>query len=238
MRRLILILSIVILLPGTLLPQATGHSEGSILIHGVIADAGTGKPLSGSQIFVNETFASVSDTEGKFAFYINRNDTLQIRSLGYKPAMIGISDTLRGKEFIAGIFMFTDTLEIPAVVIMPRLATLKSDILRPQVSTSQEITNARYNLAVSAYQGRVNQGRLGDPSMNYELIRQQQKNDAYSKGQIPSDRMVGLSPFMVIPAIYLLMNGLPEKPVMVTPVISENEADMIYRKYLESMSKK
>jgi hypothetical protein len=121
---------------------------------------------------------------------------------------------------------------------MPRIASLKSDILRPQITNNKELDNAKYNLEVSAYQGRVIQGKLGDPAMNYEMLRQQQKADAYSKGQIPPDRILGLSPLLLIPAAYLLINGLPEKPVLVPPVITDYETDMIFNKYLESIREK
>ena len=219
--------------------QVLKTGEGTmILFHGIILDAGTETPLPHSQIFINRVFTSISDAEGKFAFYVNRNDTVIFRSLGFNPALMLIKDTLKGKEFLAGIFMHPDTINIPEVVIVPRIASLKSDLLRPPSEASKEVENARYNLAVSAYQGRVNQGKLGDPSMNYELLRQQQKNDAYSKGQIPPDKIVGLSPLLLIPAAYLLINGMPEKPDAVRPMVTDQETDLIISRYMEILRNK
>ncbi len=37
--------------------------------------------------------------------------------------------------------------------------------------------------------------------------------------------MVGISPFMLIPAAYLLMNGLPEQPQTPEPRISKKDLD-------------
>lgn len=221
----------VLSLPG--LSQIVKNSSEMILFHGLIFDAGSEVPLSGTQIFINRGFASISDSEGKFAFYVNKTDTVIFRSLGYNSTTMMISDTLKGREFLAGIFMHADTLTISEVVILPRIVSLKSDLLRPPADASKEVENARYNLAVSAYQGRVNQGKLGDPAMNYEMIRQQQKADAYSKGQIPPDKMVGLSPLLLIPAAYLLINGLPEKPAAVKPIVTDQETNMIRSRYLE-----
>jgi len=231
-RQIILFLFTAVLsLPG--FSQVLKSTSDMILFHGLIFDAGSEVPLAGTQIFINRTFASISDSEGKFAFYVNKKDTVIFRSLGYNSTLMMISDTLKGREFLAGIFMHADTLTIPEVVIMPRIASLKSDLLRPPADASKEVENARYNLAVSAYQGKVNQGRLGDPDMNYEVIRQQQKADAYSKGQIPPDKIVGLSPLLLIPAAYLLMNGFPEKPAAVKPVVTDQETKMIRSRYLE-----
>jgi hypothetical protein len=237
MRKQLLLLLVSVTLYFPLLSQVTKPGEGMILFHGLILDAGAEAPLSHSQIFINRAFISISDNEGKFAFYVNRNDTVVFRSLGYKATVMLISDTLKGREFLAGIFMNADTLTIPEVVILPRISSLKSDLLRPQADASKEVENARYNLAVSAYQGRVNQGKLGDPAMNYEVIRQQQKADAYSKGQIPPDKIIGLSPLLLIPAAYLLINGLPENPAAVKPIVTDQETNMIKSRYIEILRK-
>ena len=212
--------------------------EGMILFHGLILDASTEEPLPNSQIFINRIFTSVSDAEGKFAFYVNKKDTVVFSNVGYKKAIMQISDTLKGKQFLAGVFMHSDTINIGEVVIFPRMASLKSDMLRPPAEASRQMENAKYNLSVSSYQGRVNTGSLGDPAMNYEMLRQQQKNDAYSKGQIPSDKIVGLSPLLLIPAAYLLIHGKPEKPAAVKPVVTDQEANMIISRYLESLKEK
>ncbi len=234
---------LLFLLPVFMFLSLTGFtqvktSEEVILFHGLILDARTEEPLPNSQIFINRIFTSISDTEGKFAFYVSRKDTVVFRSVGYKQAIMHINDTLRGKEFLAGIFMHADTVTIGEVVIFPRMASLKSDLLRPPSQASRQMENARYNMAISSYQGKVNTGKLGDPTMNYESLRQQQKDNAYSKGQIPSDKIVGLSPLLLIPAAYLLIHGLPEKPSAVRPVVTDKEVELIREKYLETLRKK
>jgi len=209
-----------------------------ILFHGIVMDSQTKTPVTGSQILINKAFSAISDKEGKFAFYVNRLDTVKFSMLGYKPLIFYVSDTLRGNEFIAGIYLNTDTLSIDEVVIVPRLRNLKSDLLRPVSEPDPVSENAKYNLEVSAYQGKISQSKLGDPDMNYKYLQQKHRDEVYSKGQIPSDRIVGLSPFMVVPAVYLLMNGFPGKPPALIPSLSDYELKMIYRKYLETYGKK
>jgi hypothetical protein len=215
--------------------QGSEKEGGMILFHGLVMDAKTESPLTGSQVTINRSFASVSDGEGKFAFYVNRSDTVVFSRLGYKSAVLFVSDTLSGKEFIAGIYLHTDTLSIGEVIIVPRLTNLKSELMNQRTEAGNETENAKYNLEVSAYQGRITQNKLGDPAINYELIRQKQRNDAYSKGQIPSDQIAGLSPLLLIPAAYLLMNGLPVKPAPFTPRLTEQEINQIHKKYVETL---
>lgn len=232
-----------IILSICILNQA-GFSQGKenagirILFHGLVMDANTLSPLASSQIMINRAFSSVSGNDGTFAFYVNRNDTVVFKSLGYKSTILFVSDTLTGREFIAGIYMNSDTLSIGEVVIVPRLINLKSEIMNAKTKTPATMENARYNVAVSAYQGRNSQNKLGDPASNYELLRQNQKVDAYERGGIPSDKMVGLSPLLLIPAAYLLLHGLPEKPAPLKPQLSDQEVDQIQKKYIETLKQR
>jgi hypothetical protein len=187
---------------------------------------------------INRAFSSVSGNDGTFSFYVNKNDTITFNSLGYKSIVFYVSDTLPGREFIVGIYMQTDTMSIGEVIIIPRLTNFKSEILNGRSKTPATMENARYNVAVSAYQGRNSQNRLGDPASNYELLRQNQKVDAYERGGIPSDKMVGLSPLLLIPAAYLLLHGLPEKPAPLKPQLSDQEVDQIQKKYIETLKQR
>jgi len=238
MKRSILVIFSLLFFSYTEFCQELKRTEGLILFHGMVLDAKTQTPLANSQIIINRSFSSVSGTDGKFAFYVNRNDTVVFSMLGYKPAILFISDTLKGREFIAGIYLNSDTLSIGEIIIVPRLTNLRSELLNTINETSVQIENAKFNLEVSAYQGRMGQNKLGDPASNYEVIRQRQREDAYSKGQIPSDKIVGISPLLLLPAAYLLMNGLPERPPRLQPHISEQELRQINKKYLESLKKK
>ncbi len=218
--------------------QSEKTVERKILFSGVIRDASTLEPLPNSQMKINRSFASVSDTDGTFAIRVNKKDTVVFSILGYQPASFYVSDTLTGTEFMAGVYMKTDTLSVGEVIILPRFSFLRSDILKASPSANPEMENAKYNMAVSAYQGRVALSQLGDPASNYAILRQRHMINAYEKGGIPSDRMVGLSPFMLIPAIYLLMNGFPEKAAPMKSTLTRQELDQINKKYLETLNHK
>jgi hypothetical protein len=199
-------------------------------------DTKTLYPISNSQIFINRSFSSVSNTDGTFTFTVNRNDSILFKHLGYKSVLLSVSDTLAGNDFVTGIYMNSDTLAIGEVVIVPRFTNLKSEIMNAPSKVPSIMDNARYNVAISAYQGRTTQGKLGDPAANYDLLRQRQKVDAYEKGGIPSDKMVGISPLLLIPAAYLLVHGLPEKPAPMQEKLTEQELNQIHKKYLESLN--
>lgn len=212
--------------------QEKAISEARVLFRGIVLDSRSLTPISNSQILINRAFSAVGNTDGTFIFYVNRHDTVLFRHLGYKSTLLFVSDTLTGKEFNAGIFMTSDTLLIGEVIIVPRFTNLKSDIMNAPSKIPSIMENARYNVAISAYQGRTTQGKLGDPSTNYELIRQRQKVQAYEKGGIPSDQIAGFNPLLLLPATYMLIHGLPERAAPFQQKITNQELEQIKKKYL------
>jgi hypothetical protein len=238
MKQIILIYFFLLLMSNTGYTQEASGSKGLIRFSGIVMDSKTNSPLANTQIIINRRYLSVSDKEGKFAFYVNRQDTVVFTRLGYKTAHFLVSDTLAGREFLAGIYMSSDTLEIAEVIITPRLRNLKSELMNSRPEPNIPLENAKYNLALSAYQGRMGQNKMGDPAINYKVLQQKQQDEAYSKGQLPSDRIVGLSPFLLLPAAYLLINGFPDKPSPMESQLTRQEIDRINQIYLERNRKK
>ena len=230
---LIILLSLTFANPG--FSQVEQTSAKKILLNGIVQDAATLTPLGHSQIIVNRFYRSSGDENGSFSIWVNRKDTVVFSMLGYKTEVLYVSDTLAGPEFMVGVFMNSDTLSIGEVVIIPRLLSLKSEILKAPVAANPEMENAKYNLEIAAYQGKVTTGNLVDASSNYSLIRSQLRTSAFEKGGIPSSQMAQLSPLLLVPALYLLMNGLPEAPAPMKSTLTKKELDQIHKKYLESL---
>ncbi len=237
MKKFWLILSMILINITSRFCQAGISQERILLFNGIIRDARTLEPLPNAQIKIGRSFVSASDEEGAFAIRVNRKDTIVFSLLGYQSAYYYAADTLTGNDFAAGVYMKTDTLSIGEVVIVPRIQSLKYDIFKAP-PTSPEMENAKYNMAISAYQGRMAMTQLGDPASNYSVVQQKRLRDASEKGMIPSDRIVGFSPLSLIGVAYFLINGLPQKPLPMKPGLTRQELDQIHKKYLETVNKK
>lgn len=210
-----------------LFPEAQAQQQGPVLLHGAIFDAGTRQPLPDAHFSVNGHPRGATDGMGLFSLYVRWNDTITFTCIGYSEQHMTVRDTLWAKEYTAGIYLTTDTTMIPAVVIIPRIGNIRAEIMAEKPALSQEMINATNNLRMSVYQGLTTPPEMGDPYMNYEMIRQQLRMDAYDKGQIPSDHMVGLSPFMLLPLIYRLVSGPPETPDPPVPHISARDLERL-----------
>ncbi len=234
MKRFALLILILNLIARPCFCQENENSGVRILFHGIVMDATTLTPISNSQILINHEYSAIASTDGKFAFFVNARDTVLFKHLGYKPAILYVSDTLAGKDFVAGIFMNSDTLSIGEVVIVPRFNNLKSLIMNSPSKVPATMDNAKYNVAVSGYQGRTTQGKLMDPATNYGLLRQKMKVNAYERGGIPSDMIAGFSSILM-PAAYLLIHGAPEQPAPFEQDLTPEELNLINKKFMESL---
>ncbi|HQK71256.1 MAG TPA: hypothetical protein PL101_09120 [Bacteroidales bacterium] len=218
--------------------QQSELSGRSILFRGVVIDAETQARIVDSRIYLNGAVKTITGVDGTFSFLARPNDTVVFRAMGYQLARIIVSDTLRATEFLAGIYLKPDTISIGEVIILPRNRSLKTELMASPVPSDVKIEYARSNVNIAAFQGRTGQYKLGDPEMNYELLRQVQKKEAYEKGGIPSDRIVGISPLLLLPAAYLILHGLPEPPAPPEPQISQKELEELNKIFLEKIRNK
>jgi hypothetical protein len=235
MKNIIALLFSVFFIIQSCFSQQDRNTGGRIFFQGLVMDESSFIPIANSQIVINRSFSAVSGNDGTFAFFVSKNDTVVFKKLGYKSTTMFVSDTLSGQEFITGVFMSTDTLFIGEVVIVPRFKNLKSEILNSRSKVPATFDNARYNVAVSAYQGQKSTGKLGNPADNYTYLHQRQKIDAFEKGGIPSDQIAGISPLLLLPGAYLLLHPLPDQADAAKPRLSNEEVKQLQKKYLETM---
>lgn len=239
MKREMLFISIILVcLHSLTLYSQENVKNNLILIHGIVLDASTQEAINNAHFSVNNLHGGATDMEGKFSLYVYRGDTIRFTYLGYSD-LTYFTDTLVASSYVAGIFMKTDTLQIGEVVVFPRMGDLRSEFMNSSSQIPQEMINAQNNVLISTYQGINSTASLGEPDANYDLLKRQQTVDAYEKGGIPSDKMVGLNLLGLIPAsIYLLKNGLPEKPPPPAPHVSASEIEKMKRSYRESLRSK
>jgi len=209
------------------LPGLSAQQVAPILFHGLVADTETHLPLKGAHYIIRDKTTGAADNRGMVSFYARHSDTVRFSCVGYKDFHLVIGDTLLAKEYVLGIYLSSDTLLIPAVVVMPRLVNIRAEIMAEKPGIDGATMNATNNLKISAYQGLTSAARLDDPAANYDVIRRAQAVAAGEKGGIASGQMISFSPFTIIPLIFILAKGLPEDPPAPAPYISEKELNRI-----------
>jgi hypothetical protein len=239
MRIWILILSVMLgIFPGKMLSQDVAKDTRLLLLTGLVIDAKSGQHLSNVQYYNRLAGGGVTNSEGQFSMFASPGDTIEFRMVGYKPSFLSIDRSHSAREYLVLVPMMTDTLEIGEVLVMPRIGDLRSIAEGASVNDTRQYENARGNINISVHQGLTGTSRMGDPSVNYEMLRKKQTYDAYEKGGIPSDRMIAVSPLLIVPALYLLMNGMPEKPSAPHPQLSYKDIERLKNAYREMIYSK
>ena len=131
---------------------------------------------------------AASDSRGIFSIISIPGDTGFFSAIGYKPTLLTIPPDISGINFITDIRMITDTVQIGAVYVLPwkTYAEFKRDMLSP-VPVDPRIRNMEYNLALIEHQ--VWQDMKSTPGQGYRYSVQQISDNAYTRGQIPSQNI-------------------------------------------------
>ncbi len=237
---MILRLNILLLVMMLYMPVLTAQkavSDDFILLHGIVMDARTFETISNVHFILNQSYGNITDGKGEFSLFLKQADTIRFTHMGYQDFIYTPGDTLKeGNIYTAGIFMQSDTLVVGEVIVIPRIPDLRVSMLTGSRELSQKERNARNNIAVSVYQGLNSGERLDNPSANYNILKRKQVFEAYEKGAIPSDRMIGIN-FLILPvALINLAKPAPGRPDPPRPLIRQKDVEKmkeIYRKNLE-----
>jgi len=225
------------LAPKVLHGQDTTRVKPLVQVSGVVIDAITEEIISNAQYSISGKGGGVTDAFGQFLLFARQGDSVEFRMVGYKSSVLTLDESIIAASYITLIAMVTDTLQIGEIIIFPQLASLRTIANSSTILDSKEYENARNNIALGVHQGLTGQSRLGDPATNYAVLLEKHKIEAYEKGGIPSDKMVTLSPFMIIPAYYLLMNGLPDPPRAPKAGISNQDLTKLRNAYRDKIFK-
>lgn len=223
---------ILILIADPVSAQQVAKQNSPVLVTGIVIDASTEKGIPNAQYFARRGGGGVTDYQGFFSLFTQPGDTVEFRMVGYTPAFLAIDNSYIAKSYLAMVAMVTDTMHVGEIVILPQLPDLRTIATAPSELDSKEYENARRNITVSVFQGLTTQQQMVDARANYDVLRRRQTIGAFEKGGIPSSQMVSVSPFMIVPALYLLMNGLPEEPKPPPASISNKDLERL-RKALQ-----
>jgi hypothetical protein len=90
---------------------------------------------------------TITNDQGVFSIVVLKGDQIEFTSIGYKPLLVKIPDTLSGNQYSIVSLMVNDTLYLPAYVIRPRPTReqFDRDFVNTTVPFDDEIEVARQN---------------------------------------------------------------------------------------------
>ena len=122
-----------------------------VQLYGVVMTADSLKGIPSVSVIVKrDGRGTFSNEGGVFSIVVLKGDQIEFTSVGYKPKLITVPDTLQGNQFSVIQLMVTDAEFLPATIIKPR--PTKSQFERDFVNTQvpdDDIEIARQNTSAA-----------------------------------------------------------------------------------------
>ena len=172
--------------------QITDHRL--VQFSGVVVTGDSLKPVPFTNISVRNKYrGTTADYYGFFSFVALTGDTLDFSSMGFKPAVFIIPDTLSTNRYSLIQLLNQDTVYLSETVIYPwpTPAQFKHAFIN-MVVPEDDYDRAMKNLSYIEMRQRFENMPM-DGSMNYRNFIQKQTAKLYYAGQLPPNNL--LNPF-------------------------------------------
>lgn len=221
--------------------ELSGQSDRQSLvkISGVVFESDSLIPLPNAHFqILHKNIAGMTNPSGRFEVLILSGDTLKFTFVGYKDSYYKVVDTLNVGEYVIGVFLTRDTIQIQEVVVYPRRKDLRQDFLGIKTEQNLQLDNAKRNINISTYQGLNGKQVLWDSDEAYKMAYQKRKMEAENLGMVAPDQMVGINFLVLIPYVLYKLNN----PEVTKPpddiYISETEYENLLNEYKIQLKKK
>lgn len=176
------VLFFLLFLPSFLAGQRIVLAD-SISFSGVVINAETAKPLADVTCRYGQMLV-ITDPSGRFLIHAATGDTVRFTYIGFKPYEIVIPDTLLKEEYMLGIFMSPDTVQLSEAIILQRFGELKR----------QNRVNARNNMA-GVLKDAYSPVKKMDAGMNQRMMINEFARSIEMKGHVDVGFGVGIGSF-------------------------------------------
>lgn len=152
----------------------------SITFSGVVFNAEDMRPLWNATCRYGKV-AQSTDEAGRFVVNTKRGDTICFTYVGFRPYSVVIPDTLTEPEYILGVFLSPDTIQLSEALILQRYGSSKR----------QNLINARNNMTGIMKQA-YSPVREMDAEMNQKMMINEYARSVEMKGHVDVGLSVGL----------------------------------------------
>ncbi|GET32225.1 hypothetical protein PbJCM13498_10880 [Prolixibacter bellariivorans] len=209
-----------------------------IFVTGVVFDRKEMKPLPETVFLINHRHGATTDANGKFSFWGAPGDTITARYVGYKEVDMVVPDTLSASEYLMGVFMSPDTVQIKEVVIFPRNYNLMSEMKQLPVD-ERMLQNAQQNVDMGTVQGLTQAPKTYDADMNARNTMRKYQMEAEYKGmKVNPGNSLSISTSALGPLNFLYGKPILHKGKLKKQIISSNEQDVVVGRYQAYLAKK
>lgn len=203
--------------------QDIEHSD-SLLFTGQVFDSETKRFLEHAAYDIGNTMY-ISDDKGRFRFSAHEGDTIVFHHVGFKPLILLVDDSLSNEEYLTGIFLSPDLVQLSEVIVVPRHYDVETLVKTTPMDYS-ELQVAEKNMKMSAYQGLMANNKW-DAETNQKYAIQKEQMRVEYKGMIQPDQMFAANLTTVVPEAKLTYGPNPQVQMDMGSINTQEERYLV-----------
>lgn len=216
-------LTICLFMGSLVLQSAQGRElekSDSLMFTGQVFDSETKRALEHAAYDIGHTMY-ISDEKGRFRFTAHEGDTIVFHHVGYKPLYLLVDDSLSNEEYLTGVFLSPDLVQLSEVIVVPRQYDLET-LVKTTPMDYTELQVAEKNMKMSAYQGLMSNNKWDAETNQKYALKKEQMRVEY-KGMVQPDQMFAANLTTVVPEAKLTYGPNPEPQIDMGAINTQEE---------------
>ncbi len=211
-------------------------AKDSLLFRGVIMEGDSLFTLPHAKYVINDKIGFTSNEEGQFSFWAKSGDVVQFSYVGFKPLMVQVHDSLSNDNYLMGVFLSRDTIELSEVIIIPQIMNPNAIARNMPLLSDQNVIAAQNNVAMSTYQAKTQPVKEWDAEMNQENFIQARSMDIQYQTQVKPSQILGVSNTAIAQQVAISKQKKVKKPRQ--NYITQEEWEFLIASYEQRFKKK
>lgn len=236
--KLFILISFLFLSAGSMFAQY-GHEpvSDSIRLSGMVFDKDSLEVLPFAKYsYENKSFTT--NENGEFYLWAHDGDVIKFSYVGYKDTYVQVHDSLHQRNYIVGVFLPKDTVELSEVIVIPRYQQLLLEARYMPLTVNPAYQNASHNVKQATRSALSSTPERMDAEANQQMVIHEQTMKTVYKTQVPPDMIFGIHTDRLIPYIMYLSN---KKKMKVKEAgegnrLTQDEANFLLNMYKKKMS--
>jgi len=211
----------------------------SIRFSGMIFDKDSLEVLPYAKYAIHDN-SFLANNNGEFHVWVKKGDLLKFSYVGYKDTYIQINDTLDTNNYLIGVFLSKDTVQLSEVIVVPRYQQLLLEAKYSPLMINPEYVNANRNVKAATRQALTQSPERMDAEANQQMVIHEQTMKTVYKTQVPPDMIFGIHSDRLIPYIMYLSKKKKMKIRETNPetdVLSQKETRFLLNLYKQRQNK-
>lgn len=231
-----LLILLLLITAGNLSAQYTHKPEesDSIKLSGIVFDRDSLEVLPYAK-FSYENKSYTTNENGKFFLWAHDGDVIKFSYIGYKDTYVQIKDSLNQRNYIVGVFLSKDTIQLSEVIVIPRYQQLMLEAKYMPLQINPALDNAINNVQQAKRSALTTTPERMDAEANQKMVINERTMGTVYKTQVPPNMIFGIHTDRLIPYIMYLVEK--KKMKVKEPggenLLNKEEANFLLNMYLK-----